>query len=1264
MKKPIITGLILLAALALWHWGNRILEQTLDRELPKLLSSELGIAVTLAPTRTWIPTLTVRTPQLVMGDPANPALVATRVSVSLDWSDLLHGEIRLRRASGATLIVKPSLWPGNDDPWPTDYRFLDPYLPDYLALTSARYVGADGAAWSFGHPQWRRQAAAARLDWQDTATGKPVDIAVTLASLDDLLRLAELRLQVAANPAGDDGAAVTLALDIRPDKQAGYRLSAQVDAAGMTARVLSGNTRPWALPDQSSTDIKLLDVAKARALVAAYQPDSASEGAAKDATEALATRLPRLSLPVHRGHLAIGEIHWRDEVGTDTALDFVTGPHGISVPTLTSRGPEGALAGGLDVTSSDSGWELGLTAAIKAVAADRSLAAPYLDASWFWREGHASLTGKGDTWDSLLNSLQGDINLAGSHHGATLTPVNLTARLDNRPGELTLDTLAVTLGEGRITGSVSLSGDDRKRLTGNIRAQQLDLDFLLPPADPAAPPGMELPTYLEVLPGVDLDATLDIVSLSVSGFDIRQTNISFQRTPHQANLSAHARDAEGGRLDLELAARIFPDQPSEVSLRTELADFDVAKLFRQSSIIFGGRASGSISFTSRAKGIEQVFAAMTGKADLYLAQAPGVDAGGATPAGDKLRLAGEAALVLADHRITGLRISDLVVDSVLQNITGTASIVEGRSPWLEAELTSDRLDLAALLKQAPGAETDAPSSFSLDTLAQMGDSHIGLEAKSVLVAGLPLSAVSITLRSTPNNIRIEQLDFSLGEGHLASSGEVSLQDKTARFALDARVQDIRLDKILTDAPAAAGAALSGTISLDSSGDSVAGLLANLSGDIELTTGPVSGGSATTAPARIALTAKQTGNGMHAQIRQFLWEGTDLAGSVQYYATTPPLLELDISGGSLSLLPWEASSAAPIDDAGEQKTDSVAAITARTARTARTGIDLIGDVVMAPLRLISGPREAKPGDKLFSTRPLPLDWMHKYEMRLKGKLDSLTSREGTASDLAFSAELAQGRLQAQASGSLNAGSATGRMSVDTLLQPASLTLNGTFHNLRGNVGNGGFTRSGYFDINSRGQSQAALAANASGLVYLELGAGPLDYSNMMLLTADVATGVFQTLIPGVEKKQPQLDCAVTLGVFKDGIGATPYGYAARTDLANLVGNVKLDLKKELIHLNFSSSSRQGLGLSVGNVFSNTVEVEGPITDPRIIPATTGLLWRSWAAVMTGGLSVLGESVLKRALASENPCESVRKHIRKDFCGKPEAAGTAAMVCPPA
>ena len=85
--------------------------------------------------------------------------------------------------------------------------------------------------------------------------------------------------------------------------------------------------------------------------------------------------------------------------------------------------------------------------------------------------------------------------------------------------------------------------------------------------------------------------------------------------------------------------------------------------------------------------------------------------------------------------------------------------------------------------------------------------------------------------------------------------------------------------------------------------------------------------------------------------------------------------------------------------------------------------------------------------------------------------------------------------------------------------------------------------------------------------------------------------------------------------------------------------------------------------MGNVFSNTVEVEGPITDPKIIPDATGLLWRSWAAVMTGGLSIVGESVLKRALASENPCQTVQKHIRKDLCGSGQPAASSPMVCPP-
>ena len=114
----------------------------------------------------------------------------------------------------------------------------------------------------------------------------------------------------------------------------------------------------------------------------------------------------------------------------------------------------------------------------------------------------------------------------------------------------------------------------------------------------------------------------------------------------------------------------------------------------------------------------------------------------------------------------------------------------------------------------------------------------------------------------------------------------------------------------------------------------------------------------------------------------------------------------------------------------------------------------------------------------------------------------------------------------------------------------------------------------------------------------------------------------------------------------------------------MGKVELNLKKEMMRLNLSSGSRRGLGFAIGNVFSNTVAIEGPITNPRIIPDAAGVLWRSWAAVMTAGLSLVGESVLKRALASENPCVSVQTHIRRDICGSGQPAAASALVCPPA
>jgi hypothetical protein len=321
--------------------------------------------------------------------------------------------------------------------------------------------------------------------------------------------------------------------------------------------------------------------------------------------------------------------------------------------------------------------------------------------------------------------------------------------------------------------------------------------------------------------------------------------------------------------------------------------------------------------------------------------------------------------------------------------------------------------------------------------------------------------------------------------------------------------------------------------------------------------------------------------------------------------------------------------------------------------------------MMPARLVTGPEEASKDDKIFSATPLPLDWMKRHQAKVSGKLRTIQSSAGNASDIHISALLDSGNLTLDASAAeLNYGSGELHLLAETSATPPTAEITLKFQDVRSGGNKDSFPRSGFTALTSKGSSIAELAANANGVSYLSLGKGPLDYGRMVFLAADLTTTVFQTLIPGIEKKQPQLNCGVTMMVFKDGKGVTPYSFAAQTPEANLAGRMEVDLKTEMLQLEFSSSSRSGLGLSVGNVFSNTIKVSGPLSKPEIVPDTTSILWRGWAAFMTGGLSIVGESVLKRALVSEDPCESVNKHIRKDICGSDSAAAKSALICPAA
>jgi hypothetical protein len=1254
VKRLIFISLFLLTIVVLAIWGDRILSRTLDAQLGPLLTRELGLPVQLAPIKARILGLKASSAKLVMGDPENPAVLATGVEVSLAWSDLLNREIRLVHVSATDLMVRPSNWPSTDSPWPDDYRFLDPWIPKTLQFETGRYVDDSGDSYPLKQVRWRRQlAGGATVNWSEDRAGGEVAFSAELKSLEAMLRLAPVELDLNIAVSGKQNSEIALQAGLKPGETSGYTLDTHVQAAGMNAHIVATHNTPWQLPDRSDTTIDKVEVNRLFDLISDYTQSAPNP----EPETLLAKALPDLSLPGHQGHVEIEDLRIKDEIGKENAFDFAMSEQGLKISSITSKGPTGIWQGQFDIVSSKAGWKLSLTADMKARDAGESIAAHYLDSHWLWRTGHTQLDGRGDTWGALLNSMEGEITLAGAHRGEVETPVNITARLDNRPGEFALDQIDIQLGEGHITGTAALSGIAQRKLAIDINGEKLHLDFLFADEDTAPLPGMAIPEYLDFLPGIEIDLKLNVKDLQAPGMSLSRADIALQRAPGQGVLTLTADGRTGGKLDLRLEAHALSDNtPSDVTLTAHFTRFDIPKFFQQ-KVLFQSRSTGTISFEGHGRGLDEVFKNMRGKARLAVDYRRDNDWQRSSTAEDQLSFSGDTVLEIKGDRILGLQISQLDIDSFQQDVTGSVSVVAERIPWLIADLESDKLNIDGLLALMPESTAEADQTDLLTSLKKLGAMRLSLDARSVVLMDLPMSNMTLEVSSAPDLFRVDQLDFTAAESHLESHGEISWQGDHAAFKATASVTDFDLDRFLIDTPSAEHVPVSGSVNLQSEGSRFSQLLANLSGQINLHASQAQTPSSVKSRRNLVMTVKRISDGMHADISTLQLGSNELSGSVRYHKTTPPLLEVEISGGALSLLPWEESRATPQpkDPAKEGASTTMTAAAEKSA-------SFVGKVLLSPVRFFSGPAEAAPGKKYFSDKPLPFEALKKSNAKINGRIASLTSSSGVLKDMRFSGSLNDGLLSIQASAAVNKGKGEIDATVNANATPPSAQVKVSFDGLRGKAGENNSPRSGFFYLTGQGQSPAALAATLNGTAYLEIGRGPFDYHRLSILNADVASSMFRTLIPGLDKQEPELECAVTLATFKDGTGITPYGFAARTNSANLLGRIAVDLKTEMVQLKFDSRSREGVGISVGSVFSNTVQIKGPLTDPQVVPNTTAILWRGWAAFMTAGLSVVGESVFKRALSSADPCKAIKKDIRKDICTTNQPAASSPLVCP--
>lgn len=1255
MKRLIFVLVLLVAIAALMLWGNRLIARTLDAELGPLLTKQLGLPVSIAPITAHLLQLKAQSPKLLMGDPRDPAVSATGVEVTLAWDDLLQGEIRLVRVSATDLMVRPSRWPSSDSPRPADYRFLDPWIPGHLQVDAGRFVSDGGDAYPISQLDWRRQNdGSATALWRQARTDGDLDFSARLKSLADLLRLAPIELELDVQATEQADSAIAIKASIQPDAKAAYSARFDLQAGGMTAQVNATGQQPWSLPDQSDTTMPLLVTNKLLALIHSYRPSDPND---KPAT-ALATPLPPFQLPAHRGHVAIEEFRLGDEIGRDSAFDFTTGEHGLQISSLTSKGAEGVLSGDFSIVSDDQGWTVDMDATLQARDTTAGAALQFVGADWLWRTGHAKLDGKGLTGEALLNSLSGDVSIEGQYLGKVEMPVSIAARLDTRPDEFALDQLSVILGEGQLNGSARLSGTATRVLALNLTGAHMDLGFLFPTEDAEPKPGIGIPQFLGRLPDLDLDVSIELEALQVPGLDLSQAKATLQRNAQGGTFVASAKGSSLGSLNVTLTATTPPDLPAKLQLKADFAQMDIADLFRQPGVIHS-RSTGNLTLQSQGSDLKSIFAAMQGQAKLTAEIRADNNWRRAPNAEEKLALSGRSSLVLEGERIVGVKIEKLDVDSINQDLTGNLFLVADRSPWLVADLKSDMLNVTGLLALLPDSAQQADAAGLVPALERLGATRLSLDAAELVVNDVALSNVQLEVTSAPNLMTIDQFDFGSQDLTLKTQGRLSWKGRRATLESTAQLTDVNLDQFLIDYPGVAHVPVSGTVQLLSEGSQIEELVRNVTGKIELSAASQAQNNNPESRRNLSVTASRLEDGVQAEITRLQWGESELAASVRYRRTSPPTVEVVLHSGKLSLLPWENAHLAGkrLNPAG----------TARTSMDtiARSSAELVENILLSPLRLLGSDDAAPPRTRIFSTDPISLDALKTMNLNLSGQLDSLISNEITAEALSFTGNARNGQLDVQLSTKqFSGGSGELSMALDAAAAPPTLQITSTFTNVRGIKARDTFPRSGFISLTSQGQSEADLAANVNGLVFLDLGRGPFDYANSAFLTANLLTTVFQTLIPGINRQQHQLECGTVLGIFQNGQGNTPYGFAGRTNQANLVGHLSVDLRKETMEMNIDSRGRQGMGLSVGSIFSNTVQIRGPLTNPRIVPNPTGIAWRAWAAVTTGGLSILGESLLRRIWASENPCTSVQRIIEEKVCPTNPVAASSQMVCPKA
>jgi AsmA family protein len=175
-----------------------------------------------------------------------------------------------------------------------------------------------------------------------------------------------------------------------------------------------------------------------------------------------------------------------------------------------------------------------------------------------------------------------------------------------------------------------------------------------------------------------------------------------------------------------------------------------------------------------------------------------------------------------------------------------------------------------------------------------------------------------------------------------------------------------------------------------------------------------------------------------------------------------------------------------------------------------------------------------------------------------------------------------------------------------------------------------------DIGATGSTPRQWESTMSGTVVAVVGPATLVNTKIDLDSPlnklGAAVNPFHNVDPSTE-----LQCAVIRLPLHNGVAEIERSIAIETKKFGATASGKLDFRAQTLDLAIRPQIRQGVPLDIPQV-ADLVRFRGPFTSPAVAidsVATAATIVRIGAAAYTGGLSMVGESLLSRAGAS--PCE---------------------------